>query len=291
MLVRVLTLPGDRAAVLTFLDSAISEGDHGLSENKHSLVELTDGRPGTGLIAQSDGQIVGYAGLAPSGRPGEWAMEIVTGRMGREQVAELVDAATATAVQSGARRLRWWTFDSDDHAIPPHLGFQPERELLIMARDLPAQSAPEFGPEFVVRPFRVGEDEAAWLAVNNVAFAGHPENGDLTLSDLERRTAMDWFESDGLRMAWHDDDLAGFCWTKIHPGGRGEIYIIGVDPAYQGRGLGEALVLEGMRHLTEAGCPEVFLYTEGDNVKAVKLYERLGMTVERVHRSFIKQVE
>ena len=102
--------------------------------------------------------------------------------------------------------------------------------------------------------------------------------------------AMDWFEPEGLRMAWERETLTGFCWTKIHPGGEGEIYIIGVVPSFQGRGLGRELVLEGMRHLSGRGCETVMLYTEGDNAAAVGLYEKLGMRTEAVNLSFVKNL-
>jgi mycothiol synthase len=100
--------------------------------------------------------------------------------------------------------------------------------------------------------------------------------------------AMDWFDPEGLRMAWAGERLAGFCWTKIHPGGDGEIYIIGLHPDFQGRGLGRPLVLEGFRHLHERGCGRVFLYTEEDNGAAVRLYEKVGMQVVETHRSYLR---
>lgn len=290
MQVRTLDLTRDRAAVLAFLAESAAAGAYGLSENKRALIELADGRPGTGVVAESMGEIQGYGALAPASEPGEWAMELVVDGLTAGEVADLVQAAVSAAVESGASRLRWWVYDAGRDSLPPRFGFQPERELLFLARDLPVGPAPEWGEGIRVTGFRVGTDEEAWLAVNNGAFAGHPENGDLTIQDVERRMAMDWFEPEGLRMAWRDAELAGFCWTKFHPDREGEIYIIGVAPAFQGEGLGKALVLEGMRHLAEAGCRRVFLYTEGDNLKAISLYEALGMTTERVHRSFIRSV-
>lgn len=285
MSIRPLQSPSDRAAVLEFLADQARKGLPGLSENKHALVEYDDGRPGAGLIARSaDGGIVAYVGLAPAAG-GDWAMEIVAGEI---DPGGLVAAATDEARRRGAKRLRWWVYGGPLSEWPEKLGFSPERRLLIMARPLPADEAAQLPEGIAVGPFRRGVDEGAWLEVNNAAFRGHPENGDLTREDLERRMAMDWFDPEGLRMAWAGERLAGFCWTKIHPGGDGEIYIIGLHPDFQGRGLGRPLVLEGFRHLHERGCGRVFLYTEEDNGAAVRLYEKVGMQVVETHRSYLR---
>lgn len=290
MRTRALVLPDDRPGLLAFLSAVQADGRTPLSENKSALVERADGRPGTGVVAELDGDIVGYVGLAPARSHGEWAMELVVAEDDKVVVADLVAAAVDRSRAEGATRLRWWAYDPQTQSLPTASGFEPERELLFMARKLPVDSPPAFDPNIEVSGFRPGVDEEAWLRANNAAFADHRENGAVTIEDLRRRMAMDWFDPAGLRMAWRGHDLAGFCWTKIHPDGEGEIYIIGVVPGFQGRGLGRALVLEGMSHLTDAGCARVFLYTDADNEKAMALYEGLGLVVERVHRAFIRAV-
>ena len=46
-------------------------------------------------------------------------------------------------------------------------------------------------------------------------------------------------------------ELLGFHWTKVHGADLGEVYVVGVDPAAQGRGLGATLTLVGLHHLAE----------------------------------------
>jgi mycothiol synthase len=76
----------------------------------------------------------------------------------------------------------------------------------------------------------------------------------------------------------------------VHNDGLGEVYVVGVDPAAQGRALGATLTLAGLHHLADklSGAPEptVMLYTEADNVAAVKTYERLGFTVFSVDAAY-----
>ena len=78
--------------------------------------------------------------------------------------------------------------------------------------------------------------------------------------------------------------LLGYHWTKVHPAtgderALGEVYVLGVDPAAHGRGLGTVLTLAGLHHLHDRGLDTVLLYVEADNAPAVAVYERLGFAV------------
>ena len=139
----------------------------------------------------------------------------------------------------------------------------------------------------------VGQDEDEWLAVNNRAFAGHPEQGGWTLDTLLQREQAEWFDPEGFLLAFDDDGLAGFCWTKVHPAdppkepvALGEIYVIGADPGRQGIGLGRALTVGGLASLAERGITMGMLYVDGANDAAVGLYRSLGFVTHRVDRAY-----
>ena len=70
----------------------------------------------------------------------------------------------------------------------------------------------------VTRPFEPGRDDEAWLAVNNLAFADHPEQGYWTLDDLHERTSAAWFDPEAFLVADSEDGtgLIGSCWDKVH---------------------------------------------------------------------------
>ncbi len=146
---------------------------------------------------------------------------------------------------------------------------------------------PHWPDGFVVRGFRPGADEQAWLAVNNRAFAGHPEQAGWTLETMAMRTAAEWFDRDGLRMVWHGERLVAFNWTKRHPDHVGEIFVIAVDPSHQGRGLGRATVIEGLRDLHERqGATEAVLYVDAAESAAMHLYRSLGFRSEHISRAY-----
>lgn len=154
-------------------------------------------------------------------------------------------------------------------ALAASHGFERTRELWLMTR--PAMPVDPVQPAVPIRTFRPG-DERAFLSVNAAAFARHPEQGTLGPAGLRARMAEPWFDPAGLFLAERDGELLGFHWTKVHPDGAGEVYVVGVTPQAQGLGLGRALVVRGLMHLQ--GRP-VLLYVEADNTPAIALYESL----------------
>ena len=187
---------------------------------------------------------------------------------------------TALAAASAAGARSAWSHGNHPaaRALAMHHGFAPTRELWVMRRDV-TESLPELTAEeaAAVRGYRP-EDEAELLRVNAAAFASHPEQGALDAAGLAERMAEPWFEPAGLLVASDDDRMLGFHWTKQHAPELGEVYVVGIDPAAQGRGLGRTLTLAGLHHLAGRGVREVLLYVESDNAPARKVYERLGFT-------------
>ena len=166
------------------------------------------------------------------------------------------------------------------------------RELLQMRRpltDLPPVTASE---GVRITTYSGPDDDAELRRVNNAAFAWHPEQSGWTDADIAERRSEPWFDPAGLFMAIDERSgkLLGFHWTKVHSEDLGEVYVVGVDPAAQGRGLGATLTLAGLHHLaerlSESEQPTVMLYVEADNSAAVKTYQRLGFDVFSVDAAY-----
>jgi mycothiol synthase len=198
---------------------------------------------------------------------------------GRGTGARLLGQALAERPDTGGPLRAWSHVDHPAAArLAEERGFARVRELWVMRRPTSLAVGEVVVPDDVtVRRYRPG-DEAELLRVNAAAFAAHPEQGHMSADDLAERMAEPWFDRAGLIVAGRGRQLLGFHWTKQHSRELGEVYVVGIDPAAQGTGLGRALTRAGLRHLADRGAHEVLLYVEADNERAVRLYTADGFT-------------
>lgn len=310
---RVEVLSAEQAAEVSRLVAAVETADGVAPASEQTRLAIRDRQPGPALLVEREGTVVGYAHLTPGGT--ETSVELLVHPAWRRRGIGrwLAEAAQAMAGAAG----RYWAHGDLPAAtgLASAMGWHRGRELWQLRRSLsdPVPD-PALPASITVRPFRVGRDEDAWLAVNARAFADHPEQGRWTIDDLTAREQEPWFDAAGFFLAEEAGRLLGFHWTKIHPSlascdgtyvphphqaakaakqpagcsetyvpsheagaeGVGEIYVLGVDPAASGHGLGRALALVGLRHLRDAGLEHAMLYVEHDNAPAVRLYESLG---------------
>ena len=248
-----------------------------------------------GFVAVDGVDIVGYlrAMARPDGdRALDLALVVRPDHRDGEVPLRLLEAAVEYARSVDADAVSLWTFgaDVDSDALAAAAGFEPQRELWQMRVPLPLAGAAKWPEGIVVRTFVPGEDDDAWLVVNNAAFVADPDQGGWTPSILTGRIAEPWFDPEGFLIADDAGAIAGFCWTKVHPpepphepNALGEIYVIGVDPGAHGTGLGRALTLAGLDWLSGQGLTVGMLYVEADNAGAVGLYRDLGFTEHLAH--------
>lgn len=255
------------------------------------------------VLLDADANLHGYLQVAaPDPRTADVSAGLVVGQafddVSRAEIAdELLLGAEAA---SAPGRLVLWSRSNASPVGPAaaRRGYSADRALLTMSRSLTSADAVAGAvPGVVLRPFRPGRDDAAWLSLNAAAFADHPEQGAWTASNLKQRMAQPWFDPAGFLLAVDADasltasatdstpagTLLGFHWTKLHPGSppTGEVYVLGTAPAAQGRGIARALLAAGLAHLQQAGAKAVILYVDEANEAAVRLYQRSGFQVFR----------
>ncbi len=290
--------PEDVDRVLRLVDDAtLADGVSPLSE--HVLLHLRRGgeEPGRHLLLIDDtagGQpVVGYAHLDPTDAVSGPSAELVVAPahrragLGTGLVRALEDEAHAP--------LRLWAHGmrSEARDLAHALGYVVGRELLQMRRSLDEDlPAPDVDHHVSIRTF-TDDDAYELLELNALAFASHPEQGAWTYADLAARMSEPWFDPAGLFLAettrsiTDEPPLLAFHWTKVHGDDPadghghhpiGEVYVVGVHPRAQGRGLGRAMTLVGLHHLRTMGLEQAMLYVDADNEPAVRTYTALGFT-------------
>jgi mycothiol synthase len=271
-------LSASEAADVLAIAAAAAEADGTYPLSEDAVLRLRRGESEDRVHLLAEG---GYAYLDRSDPEGPSGELVVHPRHRLRGVGTSLLGAAAEAAQD--RGMRFWAHGDEPgaRAFAEKNGFARVRVLWQMRRS-PADPLPEapLPAGVTLRHFRPGADNAAWLAVNARAFAAHPEQGRLTEADLQARIDEPWFDPEGFLLAVDvEGTLLGFHWTKVHPDGVGEIYVLGVDPGGQARGLGMALSVAGLSYLAGRGVTEAMLYVDESNAAAVALYRKLGFDV------------
>ena len=284
----------------------VADADGVSPVNEHVLLHLRHGgdvASSNFLIRDSAGELVGYAHLDPTDPIEGPAAELTIHPDHRGKgLGRLLLGAVEQASPDG--RLRLWAHGahSGAEALAMHAGYRRTRVLWQMRKSLLAHLPPLEIPDGVrFRQFEQGKDEAAWTALNNAAFAEHPDQGGWSEDDILLREKEPWFDPAGFLLAERipigqaddDPDLIGFHWTKIHGATSeiahehtgahahepiGEVYVLGVHPSARGMCLGPALTIAGLRYLRRRGLRQVMLYVDESNTAAISIYTGLGFT-------------
>jgi mycothiol synthase len=307
---RLARLPAGDARQVLHLVQAATDTDGVAPLSEHVVLHLRYGgdRSDCNVLLRDHDKLVGYAHLDETDAVEGPSAELVVdpAERGHGYGRLLVEQLLAN---SDSGRLRLWSHGQlpAATALARSLGFRRERVLWQLRRSLFAPlPAPVLPPDVSVRTFVPGQDEKPWVVLNNRAFAGHPDQGHWTVRDVELREQEPWFDPAGFFLAEREGRLVGFHWTKVHGAGLGgttpahgaglggttaappddsgehghepigEVYVVGVDPDMQGRGLGPALTLVGLRHLRGRGLAQAMLYVDESNTRAIRLYESLG---------------
>jgi mycothiol synthase len=293
---RVETTPqltGQQADAVRGLIDTVTAADGARPVSDSTMLRLKHSPGGDRhLLLWAGSELAGYAHLENGGERPEAEIAVVPEARTSGADRLLLDEVRRDAggpIQLWAHGERSGVLD-----LARAAGLEPDRVLLQLRRslDAPSLDEPQWPDGVTVRTFVPGQDEAAWLEVNNVAFADHPDQSGWTVEDVTDREAEDWFDAAGFFLAETGGKVVGFHWTKVHPAtdtdeALGEVYVIGIDPSMRGHRLGPALTLHGLRHLRDAGLHTAMLYVDESNQVAVRLYERLGFTRHHADIRFV----
>jgi mycothiol synthase len=170
-------------------------------------------------------------------------------------------------------------------------GYRVTHHYWRMTVDLDERPAAPVLPDGIeLRPFRLGTDDRAVHALVQAAFSeieGNIHHGweQWRVRSIETSS----FDPRWWLIAWSGDEIAGVVLSEHWvDDGIGWVGQLAVAPAWRGRGLGRALLLTALTEFFDAGVRRAALSVHGDNDRASRLYESVGMRPEWRHDRFDK---
>jgi mycothiol synthase len=298
--VRVATqLTAEEVPRVRALIDAAREHDGVSAIGEHKFLRVSSGAevPGvTALLAYHGGKLVGYANTEqfPIAGGRRLSAEIVVDPGWRRHgtASALLEEVLREARQQAVDRVDIWAYRqlSGTRELAAKFGFQPSRALLEIRTALPEQFPEAPLPEGVaLRAFLPERDSAEWLALNNLVFASHPEQGAWDDADLAARLEQPWFDARDFLVAERQGRLVAYNWLKLdHASKEGEIYVIGVHPAERRRHFGRSLTVLGLRHMRQRGMEQATAYVDAENSNALAMYYSLGFSLDHTDLCYSK---
>ena len=112
------------------------------------------------------------------------------------------------------------------------------------------------------------------LAVDHAAFAPFWRLDHLGLAEALSATANVHFQ-----VARTPAGIVGYA-VCGRAGPRGYVQRLAVDPGFQGRGVGAALLADGLRWLRRWGARDALVNTQEGNDRSLRLYQRAGFVLQ-----------
>lgn len=234
------------------------------------------------VMQDGDGAIIGYAMVR---RPG--AQAVVHPEHERRGIGTaLREWAERRGHERGRdRHLQWvGAANASARALLIDAGYAVTRtywRMVCPLEEIAALAPPAVPTGFALRAVDVDNDARSLHAVDAASFAARPDYVPESLVEFreEHLDAHD-FEPGLSGVAHEAGTIVGFLLARRwEDEAVGYVDVLAVDPRYQGRGLGTALLRRSFEAFAAAGLREAQLGVDSDNPRALRVYERAGMRV------------
>lgn len=255
------------------------------------------------LWEDDDGQLLGWALFTP----GEGYFDVfvhpsLTGTQQAGQMHAWAEEQIAEKVKArGGKTIRvMWIFETDvarrqlleergfSLAGPdPHLG-----QMIYFTRSLAEPcTTPPLPDGFVVRSTAGEREVEARAAAQYGAFQSKWE-WERYVARFRRFMQSPVYDPErDVAAVAPDGRFAAFCIFWLDPVNKvGLFEPVGAHPDFQKKGLGKAVLLEGLRRMKTNGLETAIVCAEADNEAAIKLYESVGFRVANKLCMYVKDV-
>ncbi len=255
----------------------------------HRLEDLREEWQGTELGLEDDarvveaeaGRIVAYAAVRRHGTLAVVAPEYEGRRIG----ARLLDWAEGRERAHGHPLHRQWVSATNASAreLLTRAGYAKARSYWRLVRSLEGVGALAPPPAGLhLRSVEVERDAPSLYALDAASFAGAPDYSPESL-ELFREEHLEVHDFDARLSVVAERQgriVALLLARRRDEEGVGFVAILAVDPEYQRRGIGTALLQSAFAGFAAAGLREAMLMVASDNPQALHVYERVGMMVQ-----------
>jgi mycothiol synthase len=235
------------------------------------------------FVAEADGRVVGHSDV-----DGGWIGLGVEPSMRRRGIGTALLQAAEERASAEPTLLAGLSTEPAAPAFAAANGYSKAWEVWLMGIDLPDEIPQPQWPEGVsVRTYGGEEAEAREIKdLLDLAYAEEFHHHPPTFENWSRFMFEDpMFDANVWFLAVHQGTIvaAALNWDE------GYVKDLVVHPDWRGRGLGKALMYETFGEFKRRGLPRVTLKTDSNNpTDAWRLYERVGMGIERTYEIFQK---
>jgi len=242
------------------------------------------------FVAESNGSLVGYAGLHLEPDTGRALLNGLIHPMHRRKGAasKLFARARHRAAEAGSTALQVSIPQTNLAAKKTleRLGLRYIRvffELQLAADNF--QLATIIPGKYINRRLLRGEEDRL-TALQNRSFAGSWGFNPNTADEIVYWLNMSGCSPDDVTMVYDPDTPVGYCWTRLDPANdktgsniKGLIHMLGVDPEFRKKGIGRMALAAGISYLKSKGVETVMLTVDSQNPAALALYETAGFVM------------
>jgi mycothiol synthase len=241
------------------------------------------------FVAEKAGDIIGCTDLT---------VELSIGRVvlsclvhpeyrGRGFAARLIDRAIGRARELKVGRVHVNIPEDNLGArkLFANMGFRCIRRFLEMDLDLSRPRVPMGRVSPRCRHLKIGEEDKL-VRIQNRSFADTWGFNPNTVEEIAYRLRLPNCGPEDVLLACDGDTVVGYCWTRLYVGkdkpkrgGKGRIYMLGVDPNHRGKGIGKDVLLAGLSYLRGRNLGIVELTVDSKNEAARALYRSGGFRV------------